>query len=110
LIYQDDNLPHGPVEGCFASSGGAWDGIGGDSLALLADEALELMAYRCTGGLDGGASTLELGLALDPGLAASVVLTGRRDHGHAHGSRRSELIGYLGRKPWRDPWSSWAAG
>jgi len=28
------------------------------------------------------------------------------DHGHAHGSRRSELTDYLGCKPWWDPWNS----
>jgi len=29
-----------------------------------------------------------------------------RDHGHAPGSRRSELTNYLGEKPWWDTWNS----
>ena len=34
--------------------------LAGDALALLVNKELEWMAHRCAGGLDGGASTLEL--------------------------------------------------
>jgi len=74
--------------------------------ALLADEALEWMACRCAGGLGGGALALEFGVWLWILDLASAALTSRRDHGHAHGSRRSELSDHLGRKPWWEPWNS----
>ena len=48
---------------------------------------------------DGVASTWS-------GLDVLLVLMSRGDHGHAHGSRRSELTDYLGCKPWWDPWNS----
>jgi len=52
--------------------------------------------HNTTTGEDSGLDWRRLALFVD------II----RDHGHAHGSRRSELTNYLGEKPWWDPWNS----
>jgi len=57
-----------------------------------------LLALSMVGWMDGWIDGLINWLGL---------LTCIRDHGHAHGSRRSELTNYLGENlPWWDPWNS----
>ena len=63
MIYdQDDNLPHGPGRAASRPLMEYGMDSDGDALALMVDEVLEWMAFRCVWRIVGGASTLDLEL------------------------------------------------